>query len=317
MTQPPSYPGSGDDSQPEDGDDRTDHAGQGDQPPPYGEPGPPPAHQEHGQQGQQPGPYGEQPGPYGEQGQQPYGQQGGQYGQPAYGQQPGQYGQQPYGQQQYGQQQYGQQQYGQQQYGQWQGGNDAKRGTNGTAIAAFVLNLTPCGLVLPGWICAIVGLRQIKRDRTKGRWAAIASLVLGAIWALAIGGLAVGGVWLYNNIITPDNAEAGMCVNIDHDGDNISMMKQDCGDDHDGQIVYVGSYGDAKTMVDPAELEGATGEDEIAESLCRQLAPNGDIFGDEFSWGLASEDPDNPSDGDKFVCYIEPSDGDKLTEKVG
>ena len=282
MTQPPSYPGSGDGNEQDPGQGGTPG---GEQPPTYGEQGPPPqTHQEYGQQ------------PYPQQGDQ-YAQQGGQYGQQPYGQQAGPYGQQ-------------------QGYGQWQGGNDAKRGTNGTSIAAFILNLTPCGLVIPGWICAIIGLRQIKRDGTKGRWAAITALVLGAVWALAIGGLAVGGVYLFKNIITPDNAEAGMCVNIEHDGDSISMFKKGCGDDHDGQIVYVGSYGDAKTKVDPGELDGASGEDQIAETLCRQLAPNGDSIGDEYTWGLASEDPDNPGDGDRFVCYIEPKDGSTLTEKV-
>ncbi len=318
MTQPPNYPGPGDGTG--EGDDRAPDDGQPAPPPSYGEQGPPPTHQEYGgpgqHDGQQPGQYGQpyagSPQPYGQQ--PPYGQQQG-YGQQGYGQQGS--GQQGYGQQGYGQQGYGQQGYGQQGYGQWQGGNDAKRGTNGTSIAAFVLNLTPCGLVIPGWICAIVGLRQIKRDRTKGRWAAITSLVLGAVWALAIGGLAVGGVWLFNNIITPDNAEAGMCVDIEHDGDTISMFKKDCGDDHDGQIVYVGSYGDAKTQVDPGQLDGASGEDQIAEELCRQLATDGDSLGDEFTWGLASEDPDNPGDGDNFVCYVEPSNGDKLTGKVG
>ena len=282
MTQPPSYPGS--DNGSEDGDDPTPNAGQGgEQPPSYGEQGPPPqTHQEYGQPEQQPGAYGQQP----------------QYGD-----------QQPYGQQPYAGQQQG--------YGQWQGANDAKRGTNGTSIAAFVLNLTPCGLVIPGWICAIIGLRQIKRDGTKGRWAAISALVLGALWAVAIVGLALGGVYLFKNIITPDNAEAGMCVNIEHDGDSISMFKKDCGGDHDGQIVYVGSYGDAKTKVDPSQLDGASGEDQIAESLCRQLAPNGDSVGDEYKWGLASENPDNPADGDKFVCYVEPKDGNKLSQKVG
>ncbi len=313
MTQPPSYPGS--DHGSEDGDDTTRGAGQGgEQPPSYGEQGPPPqTHQEYGQPEQQPGAYGQQPypqqggpygGQYGEQPQQPYGQQGGQYGQqPQYGDQ------QPYGQQPYAGQQQG--------YGQWQGANDAKRGTNGTSIAAFILNLTPCGLVIPGWICAIIGLRQIKRDGTKGRWAAISALVLGALWAVAIVGLALGGVYLFKNIITPDNAEAGMCVNIEHDGDSISMFKKGCSDDHDGQIVYVGSYGDAKTKVDPSQLDSASGEDQIAESLCRQLAPNGDSVGDEYKWGLASENPDNPADGDKFVCYVEPKDGNKLSQKVG
>ena len=66
-----------------------------------------------------------------------------------------------------------------------------------------------------------------------------------------------------------------------------------------------------------ASSTAASGEDQIAESLCRQLASNGDSIGDEYKWGLASEDPDNPSDSDKFVCYVEPKDGSKLSSKVG
>ena len=71
MTQPPSYPGSGNGD--DDGDDKTHIAGQG------GEQGPPPqTHQEYGRQydDQQPGQYGQQPYPqqgYPQQHPSPYG----------------------------------------------------------------------------------------------------------------------------------------------------------------------------------------------------------------------------------------------------
>src|SRR5699024_7534758 len=140
----------------------------GQQPPAYGQPS-----------------YGDQPPEYGQPayGQPAYGQPA--YGQPAYGQDP--YGQDPYGQGAYGQAPYGQSPYGQgDQYGAWQGGNDLQQKNNGTSIAALVLNVTPCGLVIPGWICAVIGLRQIKRDGSKGRWMAITSLAMGLLWAILI-----------------------------------------------------------------------------------------------------------------------------------
>ncbi len=218
-----------------------------------------------------------------------------------YGQQ--QHGQQ-HGQQPYGNQPYGQQPYGNQPYGQWQGGNDAQRGTNGTSIAAFVLNLTPCGLVIPGWICAVIGLRQIKRDGTKGRWAAITALVLGVVWGLVFAGLAVGGVWLFNNIVTVDNAEVGQCVNTDESDNEVSLFKKDCGEGHDAEIVAVGTLTDGDVAAMSSE-----------QGFCEdKYTGDGDLSG--YSWQAIAEDVP-PQAGDKFVCLVENGDGSQLDEKVG
>ena len=328
MTQPPSWPGSGNDGSGDghgDGngsgeDDRTRIAGQptpgqptpgqsnqpgsGQQPPSYP---PPPTHQEYGRSGDQPPAYGD----HGQQasGQQPYGQQG--YGQQGYGQPGyGQPGQQPYGQQGYGQQG-GQQGYGQPyppggQYGAWQGGNDAKRGTNGTSIAAFVLNLTPCGLVVPGWVCAAIGLRQIRRDGTKGRWMAVTSIVLGFVWLAAIVAGGIGIKYFVDQFVTVDTAEVGQCVDTDTTSDNdVTLMKKDCTESHDAEIVAVGTL-DSDNMANLLQGE---------QTFC-EAAYEGDADLDGYRWQAIAEDVP-PQRGDRFVCIVEPNDGSKLTERVG
>jgi Domain of unknown function (DUF4190) len=137
-------------------------SGDGNPPPPYGQPqwqppGPPPP------SGQQPYP----PAP-------PYGQQP--YGQQPYGQQ--QYGQQPYGQQQYGQQPYGQQPYPP--YGQYpgQGYPQPSGGTNGLAIASLVLAFF-CSLA--GLVCGIIALNQIRDRNQEGRGIAIAGIIISCL----------------------------------------------------------------------------------------------------------------------------------------
>ncbi len=115
----------------------------------------------------------------------PYGQPG--YGQATYGQ-PG-YGQATYGQPGYGQATYGQPGYGQGQfgyppagYGPYAGGR--KPGTDGFAIAAFVLSLL--GGVLLSVIFGIVALSRIRRSGQRGRGLAIASLIISGIWVVLV-----------------------------------------------------------------------------------------------------------------------------------
>lgn len=304
MTQPPSWPGSGNDGSgngSDDGsheDDRTQSSGQpGSGQPASGQPGaPPPSHQEYGRSGEQPPAYGDQ-----QYGQPPYGQL---YGQQGYGQQG--YGQQPYGQQQgYGQQPYGQQQGYGQQYAAWQGGNDAKRGTNGTSIAAFVLNLTPCGLIVPGWVCAAIGLRQIRRDGTKGRWMAITAIVLGFVWLAAYVAGGFGIKYLVDQFITVDSAEVGQCVNTDENDNEVSLMKRDCTESHDAEIVAVGTL----TADHMATL--LQGEQTFCESVYE-----GDADLEGYRWQAIAEDVP-PQQGDRFVCLVQNNDGSKLTEPVG
>jgi hypothetical protein len=230
------------------------------------------------------------------------------YGQPAYGQ-PGQYGQPGYGQ-------YGQPAYGQPgQYGQWQGGNDANRSTSGTALVSFILNLTCCGLAVPGIICGFIALRQIKRTGAKGRWMAITGIVLGFVWALVLAG-AAAAVFIYaGNTVTPDNAEVGQCLNVneletdDEAIETVELRRQDCSEEHDAEIAVV------------HELTAADGElSDMIPLLCEQsLAPDVktalDASGIDYLLQGVVEDP--PGDeGDTMICYVESADGSSLGESI-
>ena len=292
MTLPP-YPGSED-------PDKADNQG-GDTPPPSDQP---PAQPPYGQPPAQP-PYGQPP--YSQPGEQPPGQQP--YGQPPYGQQPyGQqpYGQQPYGQQPYGQQPYGQPQYGQPQYGAWQGANDAERGTSGVAIAAFVLALTCC-LGIPAIICGIIGIKKTGPDRQKGRWMAVTGIVLGAIGTLITAAVIIGVVWVSQNYITPDNAEVGMCVDTDEDGDSISMMKAGCSDDHDAEIFAVHEM----TSAEAEEFDPDT-----SGGLCAARLDDQSLFASGDYEPYTVYENEDAEEGDVLVCLIQRTDGDALEEKL-
>jgi hypothetical protein len=291
MTLPP-YPGSED---PEKDD-------QGEETPPPTEPPP------YGQQpyGQPPQPYGQQPPPYTGQ-QPPYGQPpGGQ--QPPYGQQPGQpaYGQQPpYGQQP-GQPPYGQQPYGAAPYGAWQGANDPGRGTSGVSIASFVLALTCC-LGIPAIICGILGIRKTGPNGQKGRWMAVTGIVLGILGTLITVGVVIGVVWVSQNFITPDNAEVGMCVDTDEDGDSISMLKAGCSEDHDAEVFAVHELtGDEAAEFDP----------DTSGELCASRIDDPSLFTSGDYEPYTVYENDDAEEGDVIVCLIQRTDGDPLEEKL-
>lgn len=167
------------------------------------------------------------PPPYG--GQQPYGQQ-------PYGQQP--YGQQPYGQQPYGQ--YGQQPYGQP-YGQV-----AKAGTNGFAIAAFVLSF--CGGLL-SVIFAIVALVQIKKTGQGGKGLAIAALSITGLWVAVLAVAVVlaaldepkrdanGNVTTDGNV-SVTSVKTGDCIKtLKETGALFSLPVVPCSQAHEGEVA--------------------------------------------------------------------------------
>src|SRR3546814_3466043 len=169
----------------------------------------------------------------------------------AYGQQPpaGSYGEpmQPnYGQPTYGQQGYGQQGgYPQQPGNQWQGVDESNKGTSGTAIASLILNATCCGLAIPGIILGFISLHPIKRTGAKGKWMAVTGIVLGFGWALVLAGIIIAPLVVAGNTVTTDNAEVGMCINVDEEDDanTFHPNKKDCSDDHNAAIALARTYG--------------------------------------------------------------------------
>lgn len=261
-------------------DDGSGQSGQGGQ---GGQGGPPPPPPYGGSE--QPGQYPPPPAGDSPYGQQPYGQS---YDQSGYGQQP------PYGQSPYGQQSYG----------------EAPKKTDALSITAFVLAFT-CFLSPIGLILGLVGLGRTKGGQRKGRWAAIAAIPLGLVFSV-IGGLIVFGiVYAVQNVVTPSNAEPGQCVEVSRDGDEYNLLKQDCEDDHDAEVIYVGvasDYeGNLSGQVDPVDV-------------CTSLMPEDDrsalaAFPEDLLINLIIDDPSDIDPDDEFLCFAEPSFG-SLDEQI-
>ena len=195
------------------------------------------------------------------------------------------------------------------------GGFEQKK-TDGVSIAAFVLSLLCCGPV--SLILGIVGLSRTMGGLRKGRWAAILGIVIGIVGMLAAGGLIAVGVFFVNSQITPDNAEAGQCMDIREDGDTVFLTEKDCTEDHDGEIVHVAEFGDIEAtdpQLMPENINDLT-DAAISQTICSSLMDPEDVakIGEDLEWGLALEDPDDPADDDKFICYVESSD--KLDEPI-
>ncbi len=179
--------------------------------------------------------------------------------------------------------------------------------TDGVSIAALVTGVLCCAPV--NIILGIIGIRRTKEGQRKGRWMAVTGLVLGVLSVLVWVGLIAGGVWIFQNAVTPDNAEVGQCVNVENDDDEVSMLKKDCDEDHDAEIVAV-------EEVDSDNLEAietgmadycieALSEDDLTTLLGR----------DDIDINAVIEDPSDVSNGDHLVCYAEAKTG-KLDEKI-
>jgi len=182
--------------------------------------------------------------------------------------------------------------------------------TDGVSIASFVLSLLCCGPI--GLILGIVGVTRTKNGQRKGRWAAIAGIVIGIVGMLAAGGIVAVIVFVVNSQITPDNAEAGQCMDVREDGDTIYLTKKDCAEDHDGEIVYVAEFGDIEAN-DPSLMPddiNDLSDAGISQAVCSSLMDPADVrkIPTDLTWGLALEDTDNPADSDPFICYVESSD---------
>jgi hypothetical protein len=203
----------------------------------------------------------------------------------------------------------GQNPYGAQPYpggGQY-GGQPAEAKNDGVSIAAFISGLVCCAPV--GVILGIIGIRRTKDGQRKGRWAAVVGLVLGALGILAWVGIVAGGVWIFANTVTPDNAEVGQCVDIETDGNEVTMLKKECDESHDGEIVAVEEVDSDNKEAIETGMADYCGEAIDAEDLTTLLS-NEDI-----ELNAVIEDPSDVNNGDHLVCYAEAKDG-KLDEKI-
>lgn len=193
-------------------------------------------------------------------------------------------------------------------------GGEAPKKTDTVSIIAFVLSLTCC-LSIVGAIMGFIGLGRTKGGKKKGRWAAISAVIIGILGTLAAAGIVIAVVFVAGNTVTVDNAEVGQCVDVSGPDDGLSLTKKECSESHDAEIVAVGKAGD---------VEGADLEDTFQTAdVCSQLADPADfekvtafLVETELEFSVIAEDPDDVSDGDSVVCYVERVDGEKLTEGI-
>ncbi len=258
---------------------------------------PPPPYGDAGQGGQPPPPYGQTP-----------------YPQDASG--PGSYGQQP----PYGQAPYSQAPYDKSPYGQGGYVSDAPKKTDVVSIIGFILSLTGC-LSLIGAIMGAIGLKRTKNGQRKGRWAAIAALVIGILGTLALGGI-VAAIGLFaNSVIAVDGATVGQCANISsEDAKSVLLTDADCTGDHDAEIVYTGTYGEVENSQfvpsNPDDLTDAG----ISYGICTELMTNAgqsadlDALGDDVTYQFVTMTADPPS-SEAFYCYAERTDQKPFTSK--
>src|SRR5690606_12829064 len=138
----------------------------------------------------------------------------------------------------------------------------------------------------------------------------IAAIPVGLVLTIASGLVVVFGFWLGDQIVTPDNAEVGQCVAIEESDDEentIGLMKAECGDDHDGQMVA----GEEITVANQGNGVTAFCETAIEPGLAAAIETEGNLV----VKGVM-EDP--PGDvGDTVVCYVERADGSDLSSKIG
>lgn len=226
----------------------------------------------------------------------PYGQPANPYGQPAnpYGQPANPYGQppaQPGGGGGYG--------------APFPGGGAASQPENkGLAIAALVLAVIACAI--PNLISLVLAIIVLVKKKG-GKGLAIAAIVIDvivlAVWVL----LFAGGLWLFNNIITVDDAKVGECVSTETDNDEVGLMKADCGEPHDAEVFAVG---------DLSADELTVYETEPAQICVERYTADGnsiaDLPGDFIN--IVTNDL-SPAEGDPFACLVENEDGSKLPAK--
>ncbi|GAB4013491.1 DUF4190 domain-containing protein [Nocardioides ultimimeridianus] len=202
-------------------------------------------------------------------------------------------------------------QYGGPQYAGGPGYPGAPAKTDGMAIGALiasVLGFCTCIGFVVGIVLGFISLSRTKASGAGGRGMAIAGIVLGFVGiVLGIVLVVVLAVVGFHQIVTPSNAKAGQCVNIDeHDANAVTMTKRSCTQSHDGEII-------ATATITNDNLQAAR-----QSNFCQSLVDPGVLADLEQVPGLSrewvSEHPTDIRVGDHVVCYVRSST--KLTEDL-
>lgn len=205
-------------------------------------------------------------------------------------------------------------------YGAPGGGYEPPKKTDAVSIIAFVLSLTCC-LSVVGAIMGFIGLGRTKNGQRKGRWAAIAGIIIGIIGTLVVAGVVIFVVWLRGNSVLPSNASEGQCVNVSlDDEESVLLLDTDCAGDHDAEVTWVGTFSEIETQLGeqftPQDINDIT-DSAIEEFVCSSLTDPAYVaaLGDGVEFSIVREDTD-PSGSDPLMCYASKTNDQKFTEHV-
>lgn len=239
-----------------------------------------------------PGQPGDQPAPQNPQN--PY-QPGGQppFGQNPYAPQPGPtpYGQAPYGQAPFGQ-------------------APAPQGGKGLAIAALVLAFVPlCLTQVAAFVMGIVVLTS----RRAGRGLAIAAIAVSLLMTGLLLVLGLAGLGSLTGAAVEDLDE-GQCFTADGltdpDSESVTAIEVvGCTEPHDGEVL-------AAVDLSAAEAEAYVASD--VQAACGPYVPEELLLSLPETVNVTSlTQSQDPSEGDRLLCVAFPTDGSRLTERLG
>lgn len=174
-----------------------------------------------------------------------------------------------------------------------------RRGTNGWAIAAFVLGIL--GGTILSVIFAIVALFQTRDRRERGRGLAIAALVISAAWIAIITSLIAYGVSAQGKTVRAIDLKTGDCVKDASDRELPTWVKRvRCDRPHHGEVFAVLTLPDATTYPGDGPLRARA--DECGPTFF-DYAPNSPE-GPTFQVAVAYPSADDWANGERSVVCV-------------
>lgn len=176
-------------------------------------------------------------------------------------------------------------------------------GTDPVSITGFVLSFLCCTSPL-GLVLGIVGMRRTANGPHRGRWAAIAAIVVGAVGTFAFVGVVGLLTWVRVSTQSIENAEVGQCVNVDDlPGNDGTLFKKDCDEPHEAEVAV------AEAFTSTEAAEDLTRDNPELVCLARLPSAYRDAWeSGEYELGIVFE-ADEPQAADPFVCYLKDNEG--------
>jgi hypothetical protein len=172
-------------------------------------------------------------------------------------------------------------------------------GTNGWAIAAFVLGIL--GGTILSVIFAIVALFQMRDRRERGRGLAIAALVISAVWVAIITSLIAYGVSAQGKTVRGVDLKTGDCVKDAGENELPTWVKRvRCDRPHHGEVFSVLTLPNSTTY--PGEKTLRARADECGPTFF-DYAPNSPE-GPTFRVAVAYPTSDGWANGERSVVCV-------------